>query len=160
MFAINVLKWPGFSVAFLFSLGLTLLLTFAVIPFGKRRPIGAPLSWGQSMFAAMYVFAVMFLAYGVVPNQWLLHVQNEKKWRADKLLFGPGSILKPKAFGGHFPFTINYLQLGDALVTIVYVVFLALHVYMWTWWQKRHKPKPGAGELAVSTFGRPLVRKG
>jgi hypothetical protein len=160
MYAISPLEWPGFNVAFLFSLGLTLLLTLAAALYGKRRPLGQPMSWGQSMVASVYVFATMFLAYGVVPNQWLLHVQNGKKWRADKILLGPGGFFKPKVLGGHFPFTINYLQVGDIVVTLIYVFFLGLHIYMWTWWQKRHKPKKAAGELPVSTFGRPLVRKG
>jgi hypothetical protein len=156
----HVLKWPGFNVAFLFSLGLTLALTFAIIPYGKRRPAGAPLSWGQAMVGAVYAFAVMFLAYGVVPNQWLLHVGSGKGWRGDRIVFGPGDILKPKVLGGPFPFTINYLQVGDAVVTVIYVFFLGLHVYMWSWWQNRHKPKAATKELAVSAFGRPLLRKG
>ena len=160
MYAINPLKWPGANVAFLFSLSLTLLLTLGVVIFGKRRPLGQPLSWGQSMVASVYVFATMFLAYGVVPHQWLTHVGNEKKWRADKILLGPGGIFKPKVLGGSFPFTINYLQVGDIVVTMIYVFFLGLHIYMFTWWQKRHNPKKGAGEVAVSTSGRPLLRKG
>jgi hypothetical protein len=143
--------------AFLFSFILTLTLTLAVIPYGKRRPVGKKASWGEAMFAAAYAFAVMFLAYGVVPHQWLTHVQNERGWRADKLVNGPGDIFKSKARGGSFPFDINYLQVGDAIVVGIYLFFLSLNVYMWSWWQKRGKKV--SAELATSTYGRPLVKK-
>jgi hypothetical protein len=38
------------------------------------------------------------------------------------------------------------------------VVFFALTLYIWSWWQKRGQVKPGT-ELETSSFGRPLVRK-
>ena len=93
MLALTISKWPGMNEAFLFSFTLTVVMTLAVIPFGKRRPVGKPLTWGEAMFGSAYAFAVMFLAYGVVPHQWLTHVQNELGWRADKPLNGPWDIL-------------------------------------------------------------------
>jgi hypothetical protein len=159
MLAIAILEWPGMNVAFLVSLFVTLALTFAVIPYGKRRPVGKPLSWGEAMLGSTYAFFVMFLAYGIVPHQWLVHVQNELGWRADRLVLGPWGIFKSQAQGGSFPFDINYLQVGDALVTLIYAAFLGVHIWIWSWWQKRGKVKPTA-ELATSTYGRPLVRRG
>jgi hypothetical protein len=160
--AIDILKWPGMNVAFLTALIVTLGLTFAVIPFGKRRPIGKPISWGEAMLGSAYVFLVLFLAYGVVPNQWLLHVQNGLGWRADKIVLGPGQILKAQSTCnpecGQFPFTINYLQVGDAIVTMIYIAFLGLQIYMFSWWQKRGKKAPST-EVETSTYGRPLVKK-
>jgi hypothetical protein len=155
--AINPTKWPGMNEAFLTALIVTVLLTLAVVPYGKRRPVGKPLTWGEAMAAAVYAFFVMFLAYGVVPHQWLTHVQNEKGWRADKVVNGPWGILKSKSRGGPFPFDINYLQVGDAIVAGIYVFFLGLQIYMWSWWQKRGRAK--RAEVEVSTYGRPLVRK-
>jgi hypothetical protein len=158
MLAIDILEWPGMNQAFLFSLALTLILTFAVIPYGKRRKLGTPVSWGEAMVGATYIFFVMFLAYGVVPHQWLVHVQNELGWQSDKLLFGPGEILKSEAQGGSFPFDINYLQLGDVIVVVIYAFFLGLNIWIWSWWQKRGT-KAAAAEIERSTYGRPLVRK-
>ncbi len=57
----------------------------------------------------------MFLALGVVPHQWLTHVQNELGWQSDKPFLGPGAIFKSKAKGGNFAFDINYQQIGDIL---------------------------------------------
>ena len=47
-------------VAFVVALAIALIGTFgAVLWWGKRRPVGAPLTWGQAVLAAVYVFALM-----------------------------------------------------------------------------------------------------
>src|SRR3978361_2138934 len=102
-------------VAFIFSILATLAMTSLLVPVAKRRPVGTPLTWGEAMLAAIWVFAILFLAYGVVPHQWLTWASNEMKWRSDRLVFGPGNVLKPKANGGHFPFTLNYPPVVDAV---------------------------------------------
>ena len=157
MLALAITKWPGMNQAFIFSFILTVLMFLAVIPYGKRRPAGHSMSWGEAMFGATYAFFVMFLAYGVVPHQWLVHVQNELGWRSDKMFYGPGGIFKSQAKGGSFPFDINYLQIGDIIVTGIYGFFLGLQIYMWSWWQKRGQTK--STEVEQSSYGRPLVKK-
>ena len=133
MLAIDILKWPGMNQAFLFSLVLTVILTGLIFVYGKRRPIGTPVSWGEAMIGSVYAFFVMFIAYGVLPHQWLVHVQNELGWSSDKPFLGPGSIFKSQAKGGSFPFDINYLQIGDILVTGIYGVLLGVQIYTWIW---------------------------
>ena len=154
---IDILKWPGMNQAFLFSLVLTVILTGLIFVYGKRRPIGTPVSWGEAMIGSVYAFFVMFIAYGVLPHQWLVHVQNELGWSSDKPFLGPGSIFKSQAKGGSFPFDINYLQIGDILVTGIYGVLLGVQIYTWIWWQKRGTKK--STEVEQSTYGRPLVKK-
>jgi hypothetical protein len=151
--------YPFLNTAFLSSLAVTMVMIFAIIPFGKRRPAGKPLSWGESMVASVYVYFVCFMAYGVVPHQWLTHAGNELGWRTDKFFWGPGGILKPRSAGGWNPITLQYAAIQDVVAVLIYAVFLGLHVFMWMWWQNRHKSKKGAGELVTSTFGRPLVKK-
>ena len=147
---------PGVNVAFLGSLVLTIAMTLVIIPLAKRRPIGTPLTWGEAMFAAVYSFFVMFLAYGVVPHQWLNHADSELNWRADRLVVGPkiGSehILQK------LPFVLTRQVFRDIVAATIYIVFLTLHVYVWVWWQKRGQAKAGAKEL-TSAYGRPLVRR-
>ena len=157
MLAIDVLEWPGMNQAFLFSLFATFVLIGLAVLYGKRRPVGTPLSWGEAMAGAAYAFFVMFLAYGVVPHQWLTHAQNELGWRSDKPFLGPGSIFKSQAKGGNFPFDINYLQIGDIIVVGIYGLFLGLHIWLFSWWQKR--TKSASTEVETSTYGRPLVKK-
>ena len=156
--AIDVLKWPGMNVAFILSFVATIVMTLAVIPYGKRRPPGTPMSWGQAMLAATYVFWVFFLAYGIVPHQWLTHEQNELNWRADRIGVGHNESAEVLTVSV-LPFDITFQALGDIITVVIYGLFLGLQIFIWSWWQKRGKAKPPA-ELPTSTFGRPLVRKG
>jgi len=157
MFAIDILEWPGMNQAFLFSTAVTLAMCLAVIPFGKRRKPGTPVTWGEAMVGTVYVFFAMFLAFGVVPHQWIDHADKELGWRKDKLLFGPGNILKPKVEGGNFPFTVSYEALRDIIVVVIHVVLIGLMIYLFSWWQKRGQVADK--ELETSTYGRPLVKK-
>jgi hypothetical protein len=151
--------YPFLNTAFIFSTILTLLLIFAIVPYGKRRPVGKPLTWGEAMVGSAYAFFVMFMAYGVVPHHWLTHAGNELNWRKDKFLFGPGGILKPRSAGGWNPITLQYEAIQDIIAVLIYVVLLGVQIWVWMWWQNRGKATKSAGELVTSTFGRPLVKK-
>jgi hypothetical protein len=157
--AIDVLKWPGMNVQFIVSFLGAVLLTVVAIPYGKRRQIGSPLTWGQAMLAATYVFAVFFLAYGIVPHQWLTHEQNQLNWRADRIWIGHNSAAEVLSTS-LMPFDVTFQALGDIIVVGIYGFFLGLQIYIFSWWQKRGRAKPAAAELPTSTYGRPLVRKG
>jgi hypothetical protein len=159
MFAIDILSWPGFNQALIASILVLVVMIVIAVEYGRRRPVGKPLSWGEGMIGAVYVFFAMFMAYGVIPHQWLVHAQNELGWRSDKKVYGPGGVLQAESLGGSFPFEINYLQVGDAIAALIYIAFLGVQMYLFSWWQKRGRAKPSA-ELATSTYGRPLVRKG
>jgi hypothetical protein len=146
-------------VAFVSSLLLTAILVGVMFPYRKRRPVGTFLTWGEAMVAATYVFFLMFWVYGVVPHLWLTWADNELGWRPDKLLLGPGEILKPQALGGWFPFTLNYLVIRDILAVGLYGVFLGLNIWLWSVWQNRGKVAAAVPAVAESDYGRPLVRK-
>jgi hypothetical protein len=131
---------------------------------GSRRPIGTPLTWGEAMVAGTFVFAVMLLAYGVAPHQWLAYADNALLWRADKLLVGISSAgvvwgQKAKNLGGSGRIIINYQAIRDIIASVIYIVFLSGQVYLWSVWQKRGRRKPGDVEEARSRFGRPVLRK-
>lgn len=157
MLAINILKWPGVNQAFLFSFAVTLVLIYAIMAYGKRRKPGAPVSWGEAMFGSVYVFFVLFMAFGVVPHQWIDHADKNLGWRKDMLLLGPFDILKPKASGGQFPFTISYEALRDIVVVVIHVIFIGILIAIGAWWQKRGQAV--TKEIETSPYGRPLVKK-
>jgi hypothetical protein len=159
LIAINILKWPGMNVAFLFSFFLSTGMALAVIPYAKRRPKGTPTSWGEAMLASVYVFATMFIAFGVVPHQWIDHSDKNLGWTKNKIIYGPGDILKPKALGGHFPFTMSFEAVRDVVAVLIHVWYFALIIILWGKWQKRGETSTST-ELATSAFGRPLVKKG
>ena len=135
MLAIDILRWPGVNQAFMFSLALTLAMTFGVYWVGKRRPVDRKATWGETMFGAVYVFTAMFIAFGVVPHQFIDHADKNLGWRKDKLIFGPFDLLKPKAYGGQFPFTMSYEAIRDTMVVVIHVVLMTVMVKMFNWWQ-------------------------
>jgi hypothetical protein len=157
MLAIDILRWPGVNQAFIFSFALTLAMAYGVVFVGKRRPVDRKATWGEAMFGANYVFLVMFVAFGVVPHQWIDHADKNLGWRKDKLIFGPFDLLKPKAFGGPFPFTMSYEAVRDIIVIVIHAVLIGLMIYLFKWWQNRGTVKPL--EIETSTYGRPLMRK-
>lgn len=149
-------------VAIVSALLILVVLGALVVPMSKRRPVGTALTWGEAMVASVYAFFLMFWAYGVIPHLWLTWADNELQWRPDKLLFGPGAVLKPQAQGGWFPMTLSYQTLRDLVAVGIYVVFLGANIAVWVWWQNRGKRAAAAAstEVVESEFGRPLVRKG
>ena len=157
MIAIAPLEWPGMNQAFLASLIATLVLSLAIIPYGKRRPVDAPFSWGEAMLASTYLFGVLFLAFGILPHQFIDHADKDLGWSKDKIIFGPFDILKPESAGGWNPITLQYEAVRDIVVVLIHAVLFGLYIYLAVWWQKRGDVKPK--ELPTSTYGRPLVKK-
>jgi len=148
---------PGINVAFLVSLIAATLLTLAAIPYGKRRTRGTPFSWGEAMLGATYAFGVMFMAFGVVPHQFIDHADKELGWDRANIIYGPGGILKPQTLGGWNPITLQYEALRDVVVVLIHVYFFGLLIFIWNWWQKRGDET--AKELPVSSYGCPLVKR-
>lgn len=128
-----------------------------VMLYGRRRPVGAPLTWGEAIAAATFAFGLMFWAYGVVPHQWLQWANNELGWTPSRKLLGPNDVLKNR-----LPFTLDYEKLRDVGVVVIYGIFLTAHVAMWARWNDRSKraDKRAQRELEPSTYGRPLVKQG
>ena len=91
LIAIDILKWPGVNEAFLFSFLLSSGMALAAIPYAKRRPKGTAVSWGEAMIAAVYVFGVMFIAFGVVPHQWIDHADKISNGRRARSSMAPST---------------------------------------------------------------------
>jgi hypothetical protein len=122
-----------------------------VLWFMQRRPVGAPLTWGEAYVGATFVFFLMFLAYGIVPHQWLNWADNELKWRPDRLVEGPFHLV------GKLPIEISYQTIRDLVATVIYVVMLGLQLVLWSVWQNRGRTRPA--EIPTSRYGRPLVKR-
>jgi hypothetical protein len=137
-------------VAFVTEVVIGFMGVGAVFLYGRRRPVGAPLSWGQAMLAATFTMFMFFWWYAVIPHQWLAWSSNELGWTIAK-----EPLLLPNSWQ---PLTISYQTVRDILVVVIYGVGLGLHVGMWAWWNDRAKPRPV--EVPASRYGRPLVRKG
>ena len=99
----------------------------------------------------------LFLAFGVVPHQFIDHADKNLGWNKAKILYGPFDLLKPKALGGFFPMTLQYEAIRDTVVVLIHVWYFGLLIFLWSKWQKRGATK--STEVATSTYGRPLVKK-
>lgn len=137
-------------VALVMSTLVMLVMVGAIFPYMKRRPVGTPLTWGEAMFASVYVFFILFWAYGVVPHQWLMLADNEWSWRADIVVVGPAGVLE------YLPFTLTYQVLRDLIAVVIYGILLVGNVAIWMMWQNRGESK--APEVETSRYGRPLVK--
>jgi phosphotransferase system glucose/maltose/N-acetylglucosamine-specific IIC component len=65
--------------------------------------------------------------------------------------------LKPKAFGGPFPFTVSFEAVRDIVVVVIHVFYFVIMGLIFAWWQKRGAVK--TKEVETSSYGRPLMRK-
>ena len=149
--------------ALFFSIVLLVAGIALCLAVGRRRPPGTPLTWGEAFVGSTFVFALMVVAYGVIPHEWLEYADNELLWRADKMLVAVSSEgLKfgqdAKTFGGTGRILINYQAIRDIVAAVIYIVFLVAHVWLWAVWQKRGRRAEAPVEVR-SRFGRPVIRK-
>jgi hypothetical protein len=163
-------------VAFIFSCIILVVLCGIVPSYAKRRPVGTPVTWGEAMAAALFVFAVMFLAWGIMPHQWLTYADNGLHWRKDKvglpagplgLLLGHGNndLFSHKAnvffpngvplTNGHLIVTAEFVR--DMVAVGLYGITLGGMIVLWSQWQNRGKEQPK--EIPTSAYGRPLVKR-
>ena len=148
--------------AFVSSMVILLVGVGICLYVGRRRPLGTPVTWGEAFIAATFAFALMIVAYGVVPHQWLDFADNELLWRPDKVLLGvstEGIRMGDAAnsIGGSGRILVSYQALRDVVAAGLYIVFLGGQMYMWAAWQRRGRQKQEIEP--TSRFGRPLIRK-
>ncbi|GIU85720.1 MAG: hypothetical protein KatS3mg009_0235 [Acidimicrobiia bacterium] len=140
-----------------------------------RRPkrSAEPATWAATIAGAIVVWALMILAYGVVPHEWLTFANAELNWGKDTYFLREGQFL-----GGRFPpFDVPRFVGADIVAATMYVVFGVLNVYLFSAWQKRKVAEPataGEGEepappvtggfarlrrrrAGVSAYGRPVT---
>ena len=145
-------------VAFVGSFLVAIAGMGVVIAVGQRRPVGAPLSWGEAIAAAVFTMALMFWAYGVVPHQFLTWANNELNWTKANQLRGWGDFIVNWPYISTIKF--SHETLSHSIVVGIYGFFLSSQVVMWSRWNNRAKKadERAKAELAPSTYGRPLLR--
>lgn len=103
--------------AFFFAIFLTIAATTGLYLWGKRRPVGASLSWGEAYAGGLFVLTYFVLIYGILPNQWLQWCDGPLKWRSDKIGIPLGPLhhwrFSLNVFGTHIlGFTLDLLKNG------------------------------------------------
>src|SRR5947207_1451718 len=160
----------GFPVRLEFFVSLFFFLAGIAVIFlvGRRRPPGTPLTWGEAMIAATFVFGVLLLGYGVVPNEWMKWADNGLLWRPDRIWFAistklpvffTGSNAAVEAAAGRGRIIVSFQALRDIIAATIYILMLAAQVWLWIAFQKRGR-RPATTEVArTSTFGRPVGKR-
>jgi|TARA_B110000444_G_scaffold118512_1_gene111439 hypothetical protein len=141
--------------ALITSIVITTLMIAGVIGYGKRRPIDRQTSWGEAMLGSAFVFMLLLMVFGVVPDRWVRLTDNEWGWSVEKMLFTEGQFIdgNPITFP---PMRMDLKKVSDVVVVIQHIVALVGLPLLWMWWQKRDQKKAVAEP--VSDFGRPLVK--
>lgn len=135
-------------VAFITTLIIGIIGFGAALLYARRRPVGAPLSWGEAMTAAVFSMFMLLWWYAVIPHQWLTWC-GQLGWTSSRVLVRPT---------GNQPITITYQTLRDLIAVVIYGVGIGLQILAWAVWNDRAKAKPTV--VPASRYGRPLVRKG
>ena len=147
----NLSQEPGrFFISLLLCVGVVVAFVWL-----KNRPKSElPATWAQSMLAALAVFAVFLLVYGVVPHEWLTWCDSKLGLREDKILLSTR------------PIKITGRTLRDSVAALIYIIFLGINTWMWIAWQKRGTAKPKAAPATAtpepagtSAFSRPVSKK-
>lgn len=158
----NVLEWIGLESAGRLIWSTLLLVGGCVVAYQmtKRPKSPEPTTWAQAILGAVLVFALMTLAYGTVPHEWLNYASAELNWGEDTFFFRAGAI----------PFEMNRRAGADIGATIIYVVFLVVQVWLSVRWQKRPVAEVAAAAEGgatpprktrrISVFGRPVTTQG
>jgi hypothetical protein len=156
----------AFAIATLVDVALILIAMRTVM----RRPKGTPLTWGEAFVGAVFIFAIFYLSYAMVPHQFITMCDKDFGWRSDifgiptgpfytwPLIHGRHTLWgSGVTFMGHGRVMLNEQSIRDIAVTQIYGVFFYLHFKLFAVANKRGEK--GAEVVPVSPYGRPLVRK-
>jgi hypothetical protein len=137
----------------LFAIGLIIAGLLARRPKPNRPP-----TWSECIAGAVGVFAMMTLAYAVIPSEYITFSDKYLQWDTTKFvfqshqdIFGLGIV--------DWPFNMTKQALRDIIVVLIYLVFFGLNLALFVKWQKRGQvTEPAAERPRRSRFGRPLRR--
>lgn len=138
--------------------------TVALVASRRPRPADHKATWAECYLGAVGAFALMGLAYAVVPHEWMTYANGYLQWGdTGKFVWRSGQDML--FFPWHWPFNFDYPALRDVVVSGIYVVMLGLNLFLFVKWQDRKRVAEPAAAAAETTpakrsrFGRPL-RKG
>jgi amino acid transporter len=160
----NLFDWP--LDAIIVDLVIVVLVAHAMLMVLSREPRdpNAEVTWVEAFGGSIGVFALMVMAYAVVPHEWLTYANSYLPWGDSTNFIFRSSEDMLWILPWHWPFDFNFPALRDIVVTGIYIIFLGLNLKLWVMWQKRYEvreaPAPVEGAPARrSRFGRPLRAK-
>lgn len=147
-----------FSIRYVLMTALFMLFLIPGFWVAKNRRPGTPLTWGEAMVAALYVFFLIVWIYGVIPHEFLTWADAELSWRNDQKIIGPeGAWAQWWSFWEKIPLTVNKESVRDVVAVLLYVIGLGGMIWVWAAWNNRAKAAEQAALPKSSTYGRPLL---
>lgn len=157
-------------VAFYASLILDIVLIAGAMLFLRRRPKGTPVTWGEAFVGAVYVTAIFYLSYAVIPHQFITMCDKDFGWRSDVFGIPTGPFYtwpiidgrhnlwaEGITFFGRGRLMVNEQSVRDFFVVNIYGVAFTAHFLLFSMANKRGEKSTDV--VPVSPYGRPLVRK-
>jgi len=120
------------------SLLLAIGIGIALIWIRQPKKSAEPPTWAAAILGSIAVWALMALAYGVWPHEWLTFANSYLNLGKDTFF-----VRENQWFGGSFPpIDVPRYVLADSIAAGSYVVFGVLNVYLFSAWQKRKVVEP------------------
>lgn len=146
--------------------GMAAVVAHAMLMILSRKPRDPEQAstWSECFAGAVGVFALLTLAYAIVPHEWLTFANADLEWgESTKFVFKSSQDILGIGFLPNYPFNLDFPAMRDIVVTLIYGVFLVTNLKLWVMWQQRFQvaEAPAEGEEVVkrSRFGRPLRAK-
>ena len=153
------LPWMRPAGRLIWSVALLLIGLVIVLLLIRRQKPDRPATWAECIAGSVGVFAMMTLAYAVIPHEWITFSDKYLQW--DTTVFVFRSHQKMLFFPWNWPFNFDKHNIRDIIVVLIYGIAMALNVALFVMWQKRGqvKEEPAAEAPKKSRFGRPLRRR-
>jgi hypothetical protein len=154
------LPWMRPAGRLIWSVALLVIGLIIVAVLMRRPKPNRPATWSECIAGAVGVFAMMTLAYAVIPHEWITFSDGYLRWDTTQFVFRSGQDV----FGlgiVNWPFNFDKHNIRDLIVLLIYGIALGLNVALFVLWQKRGEEKGAPADEAPkrSRFGRPLRRK-
>jgi uncharacterized membrane protein len=155
----DLLPWMRPAGRVIWAVVLLLIGIVVVLVLLKRPKRDRPATWAECMVGAVGVFALMTLAYAVIPSEYITFSDKYLQWDTTKFvfrthqdMFGLGIV--------DWPFSMTKQAVRDIIVVGIYLVMFGLNLFLFAQWQKRGKEEAATEEKPrTSRFGRPLRRR-
>ena len=127
----------------------------------KRPKPDRPATWAECIAGAVGVFALMTLAYAVIPHEWITFSDKYLQWDTTKFVFRSSQdIFVPPRRTGRSPSTSRRSATSSSPASTC--VFFGLNLVLFVdVAEARRSEKPAAADADAarrSRFGRPLRR--
>ena len=154
------LPWMQPAGRLIWSVGLFVIGLVIVFILMRRPKPDRPATWAECIAGAVGVFAMMTLAYAVIPHEWITFSDGYLQWGTTQFVFRSGQDV----FGlgiVNWPFNFDKHVIRDIIVLGIYGLGVGLNLALIVMWQKRgqEKPEAEAAPPKKSRFNRPLRRR-